>query len=311
MRLPWYSAPVSSFFSPIILGFGRQLEKGRVTGYGETLTEWKVLLPPQPNVTEQQRAKNHTWVISVTEEYMQGYNDNPDHGDTVIAPGTSNANVAWKCNKDTFTDVLWWTAGQQWGQLIDQIAVPGDKVDLNSANDIESWAGHNFTYDDGTSWFGCGAGAKLWFEGYESVFADPYEDLLPVRNFGSDVYRELGGPWWNEEQTYNVYAGFNSARFHPQIYCPGWVGPLATFAAESEADPERGRIYFSGVTSENNGSSGTCGSSIESLTWQQSWLQFRDGLNAAGLYNDLGSSVSSFCILPVDTEKPCERYRTP
>jgi hypothetical protein len=306
-----YNAPAAAFPRTIILGFGRQLEPGRTTEWGQEITEWSVFLPPdeRPDVTNPLRVKNHAWVIAVAEAYIEGYSANLDHGYATVAIGTSNANVAWNCNYNGQTSTLWWQAGWQWSRLVHQIASPGDTVDLYSANDIESWALEAFTYDDGTPWYGCGAGAELWLEGYETAFP---KDIIPVRNFGSDVRRELPEEW-SAEETYNVLSGFVSTRAHPQIYCSQWVAPLAAFAAASAADPERGRIFFYGVTSENNGNANTCGRDAGSLTWQQSWLQFRDGLDAAGLPRTLARSVSSFCIPPVESEKRCtpDRYDTP
>lgn len=304
-----YNATEGALLSNIILAFGRQLENGRETRYGEVLEGWHVLLPPDDEfgIEERDRVKNHDWVVSVVEAFMQGYGDNPDHGSTVIAIGTNNANFAWDCDS-----ILWAQAGRRWGELMERIQIPGQKISLASANDIESWFGEFPLLDedgdivrdeDGNIvyWTACGSGAQAWYRGYEGVFPDR---PLPNVNFGSDVLRELPEEW-SPEQSFDVFAGFRSARAHPQIYCPQWVTPLVNFA-----DMYRNDIFFYGVTSENNGNRNTCGTDAGSLTWKQSWLQFRDGLSSIELQNKLAPSVSSFCILPRDSDKRCARYGT-
>lgn len=272
-------------------------------GSNPPLDGWHILLVPQGNVPVLDRIKTHTWIISVTEEFMRGYDDNPKHGDTFLAVGTSNSNVAWACDKDGETSDLWHEAGKQWGDMVEHICVPGSKISLHGANDVESWAGDEFTYDDGTPWYACGTGTVNWFTGYEEATSG---EIIPVRNFGSNVYHELPA-YWSIEQAYNVFAGLTATRFHPQVYCPGGASSLADVAATATSEPDLGRIFFYGVTSENNGND-TCGDGAGSLTWEQSWVELRDALMEKGFYTTLSRAVSSFCIEPQDTDKQCRRY---
>jgi hypothetical protein len=300
-REGFLDATTGTPLSNIILAFGRQLEDGRVTEYGERLEGWHVQLPPdlRAGVEIPDRVKNHRWVQRIAEEYMRGYNDNPAHGSTVIAIGTNNANVAWNCKNAGLVSALWRQAGQQWRELVNRIQVPGLRIRIASANDIETWALDGYTYDDETRWVACGKGTLNWFNGYESVNSD---EILPVLNFGSDVLREFQQEW-TDDQAFAVLSGIQSVRAHPQIYCPQWIDPLVSFAR----DYERG-VFFYGVTSENNGNN-TC-AGVGSLTWQESWTLFRDALDETDeLQNTLAPSVSSFCLPPKDPAKPC--IRTP
>ncbi len=111
------------------------------------------------------------WVHLVAQDFIQGYNDNPDHAVASIAVGTNNGNYPWACN-DTLD---WNNSGQAWGLLITGLVAPS-KVVLRSGNDIESWNG---TSGFGT-WVACGSGAETWYDGYDSNTG------TPNFNFGSN-----------------------------------------------------------------------------------------------------------------------------
>jgi hypothetical protein len=305
-----YDAVQGSPESNIILGFGRQLEEGRITEGGQIIEEWSVLLPPNPTIEdradyEELQTKDRDWVIAIAESFIRGYTDNPDHGFTTIAIGTANLNYDWACDNNGLIDPLWNRAGQEWRNMIEEIRVPGNKVSLAGANDIEPWD----EVDGPGGWVACGLGAIFWIDGYELALPidSSDRDYLSdnMLNFGNNGWAVYGDPQWTQFQVFRVFMGEDIIRGHPQIYCPGnidndderdWVTIVERFAGPS--------VRFDGVTSENAGSF-VCRIS-RSLTWQQSWEDFYQALHTINGLNAsfLKSSVSSFYLPPRDEDMP-------
>lgn len=305
-----YTAQSGSPLNDIILAFGRQVEPGRAE-----LTEWGVQLVPPGEYEPCENdngVRDREWVISVAEAYIDGYTDNSVHRAGSIAIGTNNSNFPWNCDNQGLISGLWRQAGQEWRLMLDEIDVSSLRVRVIGANDVESWwsafpiTDNSDIDNDGDTeeqiswWVACGIGTRNWFEGYE-VAADT---IIPVINFGSNAWSELQGQsdfgvdWslqWRQEQLFDVSIS-PVARSYPQIYCEGNEDGWLSLADNAVF---RDRLFFSGVTSENNGNN-TCGSG--SLTVSESWMQLYDGLVGRQLETRLAPSVSSFCLRPYDND---------
>lgn len=296
--------------SNIILGFGRQLEEGRVTEGGQFIEKWSVFLPPDLRIKDRPdyealRIKDGDWVIEISESFIRGYTANPDHSTTTIAIGTANANYEWNCDNNGLVDSLWVLAGQEWRNMIEKVSVSGNKVLLAGAIDIEPW---DEVGDGPGGWVACGPGAVYWFDGYEFALPvdDPDKDYLSdnVLNFGNNGWAVYGDSQWTKFQVFRVFMGEDIIRGHPQIYCPGniendegrdWVTIVSGFNSAN--------VRFDGVTSDNAGSL-VCG--VSSMTWQQSWGDFYTALDEIDGLNDmfLRSSASSYYLPPLDEDMP-------
>lgn len=258
-----YGAVTGSPNGIVMLDFGRQ------TSYdsnGQTIWE---------NVTFDGVAhETSSWTAQVVQAYMQGYQDNPQHGSATIVLGTNNSDYNWTCDNSTGNySASWYYAGVSWGGLVNSRTVPGI-LTLQSGNDLESWAG---TPSYG-SWVACGGGAEKWYDGYESV-TTAFSNV----DFGSDGNAEAPSQW-TVGQVYDMAWGRVTGLSYPEIYCNGqqnqWVGIRNS-----------GYMVFNGATSENG--AGSCGGS-GTYTWDQSWGVFNNALVAANYTDDVDPSVAVF-----------------
>lgn len=303
-----YNASQGAPESMIILGFGRQLEPGRITSDGIVIEDWSVFLAPDNRIAGNPndgalRTKDRKWVIEVSEAFIRGYNDNPNHGPTTIAIGTANANFPWSCNNEGFYSGFWPAAGLEWRDMIEEIFVPGNKVTLAGANDIETWD------EIDPPWVACGIGAIAWINGYEFATND-----TPDKVYLSNIMVNFGNnPWavdnsaWTPLQVIEVYMGRNFIQGYPQIYCPNqidqldrdndWVGLIRSTPVSEEVENGRLVIRFSGVTADNAGSE-ACGIGIRSLPWEEAWSEFYTKMSQLEQVNNnfLERSVSSYYL---------------
>ncbi|NJL33946.1 MAG: hypothetical protein HC893_08895 [Chloroflexaceae bacterium] len=260
--------------SYIIIGFGRQIEPQ----VGDDRL-WGVDLPADNGGYE-----SMPWVAARAQEFIDGYAANPEHTETtIIAIGTSNFNVDWRCDNDgnindpDFISLLWKEAGRIWGNLVTDLNERRGVI-IRSGNDIESWTG---TFP---GWVACGKGTIAWFNGYQTT------SDIPVVNFGSHAFAENNVDW-TERELYRVTTGIENAVVLPQVYCD--VEVYTTKWADFRSSYE---IQFQGVTSDNQGGSEFCDGD-PTLAWDVAWTTFDTTLTNAGYPNNVNPAVSSFVYM--------------
>lgn len=233
--------------------------------------------------------------MAVANGFLQGYALNPNHGHAVIAIGTANANYDWECNNTGNISPLWFEAGEEWRNMVEELSYNTNKVTLAAGNDVESWL-------EFLPWVACGKGAIAWFNGYAAASVpDPndfgYDGVIRVLNFGSNAWAEnnLG---WTEDQMYSVFMGRSFVEAHPQVYCDNdvyvykWVELANTFISTGRP------VVFSGITSDNaNPFANICKNrTAPSLTWREAWFTFDSALSEIPGRRLLVQSATSYYL---------------
>jgi hypothetical protein len=239
-----YQVPYTASSPNIILDFGRQA----LADSGN----WAIYTVPE------QAKHSMTWVRNLTQDFIDGYNDNPNHPPAFVAIGTNNSNYAWLCNNNDPTQVssLWNIAGYEWGKMVNSV-IPRSKVTVKSANDIEAWNG---TFPN--NWQACGYGTLMWFDGYER------QTSIANYNFGDNAAD--ASAQWERYQIYQVIWGRPVAWALPQVYCSGshWAQSWVTVRKSYS-------FSFLGVTS-TNGEPGPAG--CDNLSYTNSWTLLDNAL---------------------------------